>query len=248
MADPLVLLELLAPDRLDEDLVGLDVELRLSGSTGRPTLLRQLRRNQVDLENLELAAGTLPFIREVLGQLGRPVPKPLDYLSAPPELLGRAVWQTTLGAVRGHWEREQIPVFVKPADATKRFVGRVIRSESDLYHLATVSASTSVWCAELVTFTAEFRVFVVDREIVGVRQYEGTETVVPEAVAQRFATGLGERLPAGCAIDIGLLNDGRAVLVEVNDGFALGRYGLDPGSYLRLLRARWKQLVAGEHT
>lgn len=36
---------------------------------------------------------------------------------------------------------------------------------------------------------------------------------------------------------------GRALLVEVNDGYALGCYGLQRNLYAKLLSARWAQLV-----
>jgi hypothetical protein len=48
---------------------------------------------------------------------------------------------------------------------------------------------------------------------------------------------------AGDAVDLGVLTDGRSALVEVNDGFAVGRYGLEPGAYAEMLLTRWRQLV-----
>ena len=50
-------------------------------------------------------------------------------------------------------------------------------------------------------------------------------------------------IPAGCAIDIGVTPDGRTLLVEINDGFALGCYGAEPVQYAKLLSARWCELV-----
>ena len=44
-------------------------------------------------------------------------------------------------------------------------------------------------------------------------------------------------------MDVGVLDDGRSALVEANDGFAVGRYGLDPNAYADMLAARWRQLV-----
>ena len=50
-------------------------------------------------------------------------------------------------------------------------------------------------------------------------------------------------MPAGCSIDIGVTRDGRTVLIEINDGFALGCYGADCIQYAKLLSARWCELV-----
>lgn len=49
--------------------------------------------------------------------------------------------------------------------------------------------------------------------------------------------------PQGYAVDFGLARDGRTLLVEVNDGYALGAYGLEPHAYAHLLAARWYELV-----
>jgi hypothetical protein len=61
---------------------------------------------------------------------------------------------------------------------------------------------------------------------------------------------------SGYALDLGLLSDGRAALIEAKDGWALGYYRRDSGApppigytgqcssvdYARLLHARWCQL------
>ena len=49
--------------------------------------------------------------------------------------------------------------------------------------------------------------------------------------------------PAGYALDIGVTHDGRTLLVEVNDGYALGSYGLQHNLYAKLLSARWAEMV-----
>ncbi len=47
-----------------------------------------------------------------------------------------------------------------------------------------------------------------------------------------------------CAnIDIGVTRDGRTLVVEVNDGYALGNYGLSPLKSINFHRARWKEMV-----
>ena len=44
--------------------------------------------------------------------------------------------------------------------------------------------------------------------------------------------------PAGYSLDVGVTESGETALVEVNDGFSLGTYGLDPIEYAKLLSAR----------
>ncbi len=49
--------------------------------------------------------------------------------------------------------------------------------------------------------------------------------------------------PAGYAVDFGLTDDGRTLLIEVNDGYSLGCYGLMHINYAKLLSARWAELT-----
>ena len=37
--------------------------------------------------------------------------------------------------------------------------------------------------------------------------------------------------------------DGRTLVVEVNDGYALGNYGLSPLNSINFHKARWKEMV-----
>ena len=48
--------------------------------------------------------------------------------------------------------------------------------------------------------------------------------------------------PAAFSLDVGLTAAGVTVVVEVNDGYALGAYGLMPLAYAKLLSARWAQM------
>lgn len=52
--------------------------------------------------------------------------------------------------------------------------------------------------------------------------------------------------PRGCALDFGVDDRGRTLLVEANDGFALGAYGLPPLLYARLLSARWSEMTGAK--
>ena len=240
----MALLEMVAPGVLDEDLVGLGPALERRGLEPRGVLARELVRGAVDVTGAGLVAGRLPVVGAALRQLGIPMPAPLDYLDAPDDVLGRRVWGSTLGAVRAGLEMRGEPVFVKPRGVTKRFTGKVVSNPVDLRSLPVRSGSTPVWCSEVVDIVAEHRVFVCQGRIVGVRQYSDEADVEGRVVpVDEIVDSLLPRLPAGCAVDVAELDDGRVVLVEANDGFSLGRYGLGPDAYLDLLLARWAELT-----
>ena len=237
-------LELVAPGRLEEDLVGLAEFLTARGLETSQAYLRQLVRGHVPVEGAGLVAGRLPFIRAALQRNGVAMPAPLDYVGASEAALGRAFWPSTLGAVAPGLELRGEPVFIKPRGAAKRFTGRVVAQPLDLRALPVTSSATPVWCSDVIEMVSEYRAFVRHGEIVGIQYYDGDpgETPAPDGV-QGILDEVRESLPAGCALDVAVRGDGRVVLVEANDGFALGRYGLDSGLYVDVLLARWTELV-----
>jgi ATP-grasp domain, R2K clade family 2 len=113
-------------------------------------------------------------------------------------------------------------------------------------YLEGASRITPIFCAEVVDWVSEYRCYVIRGEIVGIRHYGGNPAVgVDEAVIARAIRNLesaGEST-AGYALDFGVLADGRIALVEWNDGFSLGSYGLESGLYADLILARWLELT-----
>jgi ATP-grasp domain, R2K clade family 2 len=101
-------------------------------------------------------------------------------------------------------------------------------------------------CSEVVTWQSEYRVYVARGQILGTRHYLGDPNVpldgqeIATAVAEYEASG---EATAGYGIDFGVLGTGQTALIEVNDGYALGSYGLEDDLYTDLLIARWCQLV-----
>ena len=47
-------------------------------------------------------------------------------------------------------------------------------------------------------------------------------------------------------MDFCLTDDGRTLLIEVNDGCSIGCYGLEPIDYAKLLSTRWAELTNTE--
>lgn len=75
---------------------------------------------------------------------------------------------------------------------------------------------------------------------------KGAEQVATHADTIEHAVRDYVTAPAGYAIDFGVTDDGRTLLVEVNDGYALGSYGLFYPEYAKLLSARWAELTSTE--
>lgn len=234
----------LRDDRTPEMQLAAD-ELARRGIGVERFLAKKLARRQVPLDRACPVIGGVDEVELALKQLGVEPPAESCYPDALAPWLLRRVWPSTLGEVEDA-VRAGAEVFVKPRGRIKRFTGRVLDGPS-LGFLAGVSRRQEVWCSAPVEWRAEHRAFVVDGEIRDVRPYAGDGTppdraIVDACVAAWTATG---RAACGYAIDFGVLADGRTALVEVNDGYAIGAYGVAPGDYVDVLLARWDELTRG---
>ena len=50
-------------------------------------------------------------------------------------------------------------------------------------------------------------------------------------------------LACAFCLDIGILSNGNIELVEINDAYSFGHYGLIPELYAQMLEERWIELV-----
>lgn len=187
--------------------------------------------------------------RRALDLLGVPQPANLDI---PEELKGftkRKIWETTMGAVR----EAKNCVFIKPAHTQKAFRGHVYYSGSEFYgegdDLNTFWAENSfpVLASTRVVFNSEWRAYILDRRILGVYHYQNLVIPPPTSVIQDMVDAYTTQ-PRAYSLDIGymrkLLSDKEEwALVEVNEGFALGNYGLPNLDYAKMVEARWEEMM-----
>mgnify|MGYP003704293775 CR=1 FL=1 len=190
-----------------------------------------------------LVVGGVPVVMRALEKLGVTFP---SLPSVPESLAGfarREIWRTNLFAVRAAVEGGE-RVFIKPAaNQLKQFPGHVISGFGDLVTTAGIDGDTEVVCAQVLDMRSEYRVYVHHAEALGCKHYWGDFRLFPDFSFIDAAIAAFHDAPAAYAIDFAVLADGSTALIEVNDAFALGSYGLQPMLYARLLEARWEQLM-----
>lgn len=190
-------------------------------------------------EKQDVVVGYVGTVRKRLADFGITAPE-MDYPEELTEYLGRNIWNCKLSDVTNC--PELWPVFVKPVE-DKKFTGVVVETTKDLVGCGTYGENPDVICSEPVEFVAEWRCFVRYGKILSVRSYKGDwrvhyDSSVIENAVREYVTA-----PAGYAIDFGVTKDGRTLLIEVNDGYALGCYGLLSIDYAKFLSARWAELT-----
>lgn len=193
----------------------------------------------------QLIHGWVLTVHTAFRHMNVQIPEPLDY---PEELdtfqfMGRNVHKTTLGeAHRDFAANEKRPMFIKPV-AHKMFTGHTLERFSDLAETTYMDMSMPIWRSEIVDFVSEYRCFVHEGGLVGIQRYYGDNWILPNKNDVIQMINAYKSAPIAYALDVGITRDGFTKLVEVNDCYALGHYGLSPLKYTEMVIARWQQIV-----
>jgi len=194
------------------------------------------------LTDLGPEVGVTGFVGDTwaaLKVLGKPMPIPIDYPEQLTPWLGRKIWRSTLGEIRRSVEQ----VFIKPV-SEKLFTGFIWRSNmGDQIRMATCEDDTEIWVSEPISLESEYRCFIQDGDIVGVRHYKGDWGKAIDRRTVEAAVSAYKDCPRAFSLDFGVTSTGQTVLVEVNDGYALGSYGLPSIIYAKFIEARWEELT-----
>jgi hypothetical protein len=168
----------------------------------------------------------------------------LQPLNIPDELMGytgRQVIRTTMGDFKN---QSVVPVFIKPVTKVNGFSSGVIKQQSSRSTLFNqVDDNLPVIVSEYVDFVSEYRGYVYDKKLQGLNWYNGEMNVFPDVGVIEQAIADYKSQPAGYSIDFGVTSDNRTLLVECNDGWALGNYGFEPLKYATLLERRWFEIM-----
>jgi hypothetical protein len=215
-----------------------------------------------DIDNIGITKETPVFagvsiFRRVIDKLGVNYP-PFDCY---PEVLnpyyGRTLRKSTLGEVRNKFGSDGVSVFVKPVKP-KVFTGVVLNSLLELIPISAVPDNTEVYFCEPMKIESEFRVYVHDGDIVGVKHYYGDWSNVPDKHFINEVVKNYKPCPISYGVDIGVYMDyvghepglyGKgpvrsSFVLEVNDGCNLGNYGIDSIHYGEMIVSRWFEIMA----
>lgn len=210
--------------------------------------IKKIQRRNLPLSTETFIAGDMDAMHGAMKQLDIDIPEPNDYPDSLTPFLHRRVWKSTLWeAERKVYEEGCPPMFIKPSAKRKSFTGTVLGFSRDSLRIGSASRRQEVWCSEVVKWKSEFRVYVIDEEVVGVDHYDGDHdtpldmSTVKQALLAYRTSGTA---PSAYGIDFGVLETGQTALVEANDGYALGAYTIAAEPYTNLLVRRWQELLS----
>lgn len=208
--------------------------------------------SRLPLRKSTVVKGSIGTVRKALDLLGVPQPRNVDIPESLVQFTNREIKVTTLGRIRAKNER----VFIKPYEFQKAFEGHMYHGgyERSFYRTserykdyATLKYPDSfkVLAAEPVNFEQEWRVYVLRGKILGAFGYHGNEDAMPTHLRRKVPAIVKayKDAPAAYAIDLGIIEGRGLSLVEVNEGFSLGNYGLPKPTYAQMVEARWYEMV-----
>jgi hypothetical protein len=191
-----------------------------------------------DLENTlnpskeDIIIGSVQSTEYFFKKIGMEIPKYLGYPESLKPYMGRNVYKTKFGDIDS-----KFPYFIKPSIGVKSFTGTLIESEDTIKFLKdfdNLNNDTEVWYSDAVDFITEYRCFVHKDELVGIKNYTGDFKVFPDVSVINNMISAYKGSPCSYTLDVGVDNNGNTLLVEVNDMWAIGSYGLDGKTYVRM--------------
>lgn len=189
--------------------------------------------------------GSIEATQALFRRFGLSVPRPLNVPDELQPFAGRSIERLRLEDALLKMERDHRPQFIKPADEAKLFTGGVVATPAHVAFLfADLSPDTPVLLSPEVNIVTEYRVFVNrDREIAAMRHYLGDPFVRPSKLFVRKMIDSYTKAPRCYSLDVGVTASGKTIVVECNDFWALGTYGMDPVAYSRMLAQRWHEII-----
>lgn len=207
---------------------------------------QQLQAGEIDhlLDRETILVGGVVPCRYAFKHYGIEPPN-IDYPDCLKPFLGREIRTTTLGNVWARYNDEGPTIFIKPRNEQKLFTGHTVSRFRDILRTSSLDRDTEVYESDPVEFLSEYRYYVHHHKVVSMGHYRGDALLYPdpEVVRDAVNTFRDHGAPVAYGIDFGRTSDGKTLLVEVNDGFALGSYGMLPVAYSLFIEDRWDELL-----
>lgn len=195
------------------------------------------------LSRQDIVVGWITQVKMAIKNLGIEPPTEIDYPEELEPYYGRKLWKSTLHKI--YTDESTWPVFVKPVKG-KQFNGKLITKLGDLVGLGS-QEDREIWCSEPVNFLSEYRCFVRYGQVVDCRRYKGDYRIYPNYDLIDDVIHCYKSQPAAFTLDVGIVErkNGKhqTRVVEINDAYAMGSYGLHHIDYAKMVSARWSQIV-----
>lgn len=200
------------------------------------------------LDANDVVIGSITGIHDLLSLLGLETPTNTDYPKCLSEFLLRDIRLTTASELLFRVAVEGECLFSKPLKL-KLFTGKVFTPVDGLTLLRNLPPEEPVYISSILEWEAEFRVYISKSEILAACRYDDNpkeELEINMDVVRKAIVLLNEseNAPTSYTLDFGLTKSGETALIEMNDGYALGKYkGISDKDYFNFIADRWYEIT-----
>ena len=139
----------------------------------------------------------------------------------------------------------EYPVFIKPK-SIKAFTGFVVADYSKSM-LNTLDKELDIIIQQVINFNSEWRFYIFRNKIVDIRHYSGRMDINLIGAVNNFNKlddSTFKNFPETFVMDIGFYNDSDSyTIIEFNDMWAIGNYGVPNDLYVRMLKDRYFDII-----
>lgn len=197
--------------------------------------------NKYKINKNDIIIGSVEVTEKFIKHLNVDVPKYLGYPDELRKYLGRNISVCKLSDLGNNF-----PFFIKPYNDVKKFTGGVMEKQSyidNIKHFDKISDDYLVYKSEVIEIVSEYRVFCSLGNIYDARFYQGDfKKIVDFEVVNDIIRDF-KNPPSSYTLDVGLTSDGKTILIEVNDMWAIGSYGCDSKKYTLLCVRRMNEIL-----
>jgi hypothetical protein len=185
---------------------------------------------------------TMTYVFKTLNKYPEPIDFPQELIDS--NLIGRDVMRMNLTEAISLFIKMEKPMFIKPVQ-TKLFDGVLISKKDHLPYLRRFE-NLEVWVNEEIKIISEHRAYVHKGKLIYCCNYSGDFRVNPnyqyiDAIIQTYKSA-----PVSYTIDVAVLEDFKNVIIEVNDFWAIGGYGMKPWDYAQMLLDRYNEIIGNQ--
>ena len=137
-------------------------------------------------------------------------------------------------------------IFIKLVIGGKLFTGCVIKTSNDFRQCVGTDFNIEIWCSELISLKSKYRCFIRYGKILDIKNYKGDPLLVPNKVVLDNIIKEYKHAPNAYTIDLSIDENNNTHLIEVNEGYSVGSYGLNHIQYAKFLATRWAELTNSE--
>lgn len=193
----------------------------------------------------DIIIGSVEATKMFFEECGVQVPKYLGYPDQLKEFLHRKMHISDFKDI----SEDVFPYFVKPVDGVKDFTGTTVENKKQftiLKQYYPLTDDTKLYVSDLIDIKSEWRCFVHKGELKGMHWYKGDFSMFPDLGEIIKMIKSYKKCPVSYTLDVGIIyktGTELTCLVEINDFWAIGSYGFDAKTYVRMIIDRFQEIA-----